>query len=121
MHEGGLAPGHARKLLGVEAELEDVSRLRGASELRVSGLVGPVRLLLEKVRDPAPPVVHEHALVDDVDAVGEGLRGLGGRALPVKLVAELDLVDAEPTRVELGEVGALVLVTSWRESGQRAG
>ena len=105
----GSRPVSARELLGVEAELEDVSRLRGASELRVGGLVGAVRLPLEKVRDPAPPVVDEDALVDDVDASRERLRGLGGGALPVE--PTLDLCDVEPATAELVEVGALVLVT----------
>ena len=110
VHERRLAPGDAGELLGVEAELEDVSRLRGAGELRVGRLVGAVRLPLEEVRDPAPPLVDEDALVDDVDASGERLRGLGGGALPVELVAELDLGDAQAAGAQLGEVSALVLV-----------
>src|SRR4029453_4888701 len=42
VHERRLAPGDAGELLGVEAELEDVSRLGSARELRVRRLVGAV-------------------------------------------------------------------------------
>ncbi len=82
VHERRLAPGDAGELLGVEAELEDVSRLRGAGELRVGRLVGAVRLPLEEVRDPAPPLVDEDALVDDVDAGGERLARSRRRRAP---------------------------------------
>ena len=50
----GSAPLNASDLLGVEAELEDVVRLRVPSELRVDDLVGAVWLKLEKVGAPAP-------------------------------------------------------------------
>ncbi len=43
-----------RDLLGVEAELQDVRRLRRPRELRVDRLVPPVGLPLEEVREPAP-------------------------------------------------------------------
>ena len=70
------------ELLGVEAELEHVSRLRMPRELRVDGLVRPVGLALEEVGDPAPAVgVEEDALVDDVYALrGWPPRSRGPRA-----------------------------------------
>ena len=46
----------------------------------------------------------EDALIDDVDARGERVGGVGGGALPVELVAELDLGDVEATDAKLGEV-----------------
>jgi hypothetical protein len=107
VHERRRAPGHKCELLAVEAELEDVSRLRGPSELRVGRLVRAVGLSLEKVRDPTPPVVHEDARVDDVDALRESLCGLPGSAIPV---VALDLDDLDASRPQLLQVGALVLL-----------
>jgi hypothetical protein len=78
---GALDP---RELLGVEAELEHVSRLRVPRELRVDGLVGAVGLAFEEVRDPPPAVrVNEDALVDDVYALPDGVFRLAGGTLPV--------------------------------------
>ena len=58
------------ELLGVEAELEQVQRLRRARELRVHGLVRAVRLSLEEVGEPAPGAVREVRLVDDLRLAG---------------------------------------------------
>ena len=67
VHELRRASLDAGDLLGVEAELEDVVRLRVPSELRVDDLVRAVRLELEKVgaSTPARRVI-ELGLVDDV-------------------------------------------------------
>ena len=62
VHERRLVPGNARELLGVEAELKDVSRLRRARGLPVGRLVGAVGLLLKKVGDPVATFVDEDAL-----------------------------------------------------------
>ena len=83
-----------RRPVAVEAELEDVGRLRVACELGVDRLVGTVGLPFEEVGDPAPAtVLGEDALVDDVDAVRDRLLGLAGRSLPVEVGLELDLDD----------------------------
>ena len=79
VHELGQPPLDPLELLGVEAELEDVERLRRARELRVHGLVRPVGLPLEEVREPAPGPVREVRLVDDVGLAGAN-RVLGGGA-----------------------------------------
>ncbi len=74
VHPLRLAPLDARDLLGVEAELEDVRRLRVPRELRVGDLVAPRAEVgrrvdaLEEVREPAPAAVEQDGLVDDVDA-----------------------------------------------------
>ncbi len=62
----GQRPLDPPELLGVEAELDHVERLRRARELRVDGLVRAVGLPLEEVREPAPGAVREVRLVDDV-------------------------------------------------------
>ena len=101
----------ACELLGVEAELEHVRRLRPSRELRVDDLVRPVRLALEEVGEPAPaPVgVAEDRLVDDVGlARPDGVLGARGGPLPVLLAHVGDL---EAAVVELLEVASLVLVT----------
>ena len=75
----GQPPLDPLELLGVEAELEDVERLRRARELRVHGLVRPVGCRFEEVREPAPGAVREVRLVDDVGLAGAN-RVLGGGA-----------------------------------------
>ena len=69
VHPPRRTPLDARDLLGVEAELEDVRRLRVTRELRVDDLVRAVRLKLEEVgaAGPAGRIV-EDGLVDHVDA-----------------------------------------------------
>ena len=62
----GQPPLDPLELLGVEAELDDVERLRGARELRVDGLVRAVGQPHEEVGEPAPGAVREVGLVDDV-------------------------------------------------------
>ena len=92
----------ARELLGVEAELEDVVRLRVPRELGVGGLVGAVRLPLEEVGDPAPAAVLKAGLVDDVGGrLADGSFGLGRVGW---------LLDALPFGFEPVEVGLLVLL-----------
>ncbi len=101
------------ELLGVEAELDRVERLRGARELRVDGLVRAVGQPHEEVGEPAPRAVREVGLVDDV-----GFRapdGLLGRAaslvgVEVLVVVGLEAQDAEPVRLKPREVRSLVLV-----------
>jgi hypothetical protein len=72
-------------------------------------MVGAVRLPLEEVCDPAPPVRDEHALVDDVHAGRDRLFCLTRRPLPVEVGLEADLDDVPPFRPEPLEVGELVL------------
>src|SRR5262249_5040987 len=65
VHEPRRAPLDAGDLLRVEAELEDVVRLRVPGKLRVDDLVPAVGLELEKVRAPGPAGgVVEDGLVD---------------------------------------------------------
>jgi len=66
VHALGRAALDAGELLGVVGELEDVLGPRAAGELRVDDLVGAVGKALEEVGDPAPAVVLEAGLVDDV-------------------------------------------------------
>src|SRR5262249_60886506 len=67
VHEPRRAPLDAGDLLRVEAELEDVVRLRVPGKLRVDDLVPAVGLELEKVRAPGPAGgVVEDGLVDEV-------------------------------------------------------
>jgi hypothetical protein len=95
------------ELLGVEAELKQVSRLGPASELGVDDLVGAVRPKLEKVREPVPPVLDERRLVDERCPSANRLLGSGRRRVPTNLVRIRDLGDAVAER---GEVSSLVLV-----------
>ena len=103
-----------RELLVVEAELEDVGRLRVPRELRVERLVAPRaerrrRLdAQQEVGDPAPAAVDEDALVDDVGAAAERLLGRGDALVPVA-VGDLDR-NVPAFGAELLEVGALVLL-----------
>ena len=86
--------------LGVEQELEHVRGLRRPRELRVDRLVGPLRRLLEEVREavPAPVLALEVRLVDDV-----------GRAVAHRLLRE-------PPR----HVGVEALVVVGRDPDDRA-
>ena len=61
-------------LLGVEAELEDMRRLRGARQLRIDRLVPAARLQLEEIGEPAPPAVlgDEVRLIDRRPAARRG-------------------------------------------------
>ena len=121
----GQRPLDPPELLGVEAELDEVERLRGARELRIHGLVdrlprrGEACLALarvhplEKIREPAPGPVGEISLVDDVGLAGAD-RVLG-RAASLFGVEPLVVVreharDAPPLRLEPREVRELVLV-----------
>ena len=116
----GRAPLDARDLLGVEAELEDVIRLRRARELRVVDLVGvrPERGgrgdAHEKVRVPRPAGgVEEDGLVDDLGAGAHRFDRLRRRALGVPApvgVADVDRRDVTPVSDELREVSRLVLL-----------
>ena len=102
------APRDPLDLLGVEAELEDVGRLRVPGELRVHGLVGAVGPPLDEVGDAAPAVGDEDGLVDDVHVLRERFLRLAGRALPVEVGLEADLRDARAARAVAGELGLLV-------------
>src|SRR5207248_2151034 len=74
MHPLRHPPLQSPQLLVVEAELEDVGRLRGACQLRVERLVAPRakrrRRLCpeEEVGDSAPPALAEDTLINHVDA-----------------------------------------------------
>ncbi len=113
------------ELLGVEAELDRVERLRGARELRVDGLVR--RLVVgagharptscvhahEEVGEPAPRAVREVGLVDDVSfRAPDGLLGRAASLVGVEVlvVVGLEAQDAEPVRLEPREMRSLVLV-----------
>ena len=99
-------PLRAEEQLGVEAELEQRTGLRGARELRVGGLVRPGAQrgrdvnAAEKVGHPEPSrAVPERALVDDLDATLHRVeRVLGG----VRRVGH-NLLDAprDPQRREI--------------------
>jgi hypothetical protein len=95
-----------RELLGVEAKLDHVSRLRPPRELGVDDLVEAVRPPLEKVRPPAPRTVDEGRLVDKRRAVPDRLLGRGGRRGPTDVRRIADLDDAA---LERGDVCSLVL------------
>ena len=101
------------ELLGVEAELDRVERLRGARELRVDGLVRAVGQPHEEVGEPAPRAVREIGLVDDVGFCAPDCI-LGRTTLlvgvEVLVVVGLEAQDAEPVHLEPSEVRSLVLV-----------
>ena len=103
----------AGELLGVEAELKDVRRLRRAGELRVDRLVAAFRKALEEVREPAPAPICEIRLVDHLRVAGANrlLRQPPGLVRVEAFVADRgNAQDAPPFRLEPREVGVLVLV-----------
>ena len=104
----GAAPGDPLDLLGVEAELEHVLRLRRPRELRVDDLVRAVGLALDEVGAPAPAVVLERRLVDDVGPVAQRLLRRAHRDVPVAV--ERDLDDVAPGSAKRLEVRGLVLL-----------
>jgi hypothetical protein len=102
VHELGHMALDTRERFGVEAEREDVLRPRVAGELRVEDLVGTVREALEEVSDPAPAVLLELRLVDDVGPGGaDGFFGFG---------SGLRLDDAFALAAERFQVAPFVLV-----------
>jgi hypothetical protein len=101
VHPLGEPPLNTPDLLGVERELEQVSRLARARELRVGDLVRPVREPLDQVGDPAPAAVLEGGLVDDLRARPNRRLGLGS----VARSRDLASLRADPL-----EVGRLVLL-----------
>ena len=119
MHERRAQPLDARDLLGVEAELEDVVRLRRARELRVVDLVGvrPERGRRvdahQEVRVSGPAGrVEEGGLVDDLSAVPHFLMCFGRRSFDVP--APVGILDVDRDNVaaagdEVRDVGSLVL------------
>ena len=104
VHELGRVPLDASDLLGVEAELKDVSRLRVPRELRVDDLVPAVGLEFEEVSasSPARRGVKD-GLVDHMGGASPN------QPLGVGRVARLDDVSAQGA--ERGEVSRLVLLT----------
>ena len=109
----GQAPLDPLELGRVEAELEEVPRLRGAGELRVHGFVRAVRQALEEVGEPAPGAVREVGLVDDVRlCAADGLLGRAPRLVGVEVAVLVGAHagDARAVGLEPREVGALVLV-----------
>ena len=98
----------ASDLLGVEAELEDVSRPSVPRELRVERLVAAVRLAHDEVGEPAPVAVDEGRLVDDRRAVAHRLLGLRERRRPSRSPRACRC-ERRPV-AERGEVSGLVLV-----------
>ena len=102
-----------RDLLGVEAELQDVRRLRRPRELRVDRLVPPVGLPFEEVRESSPAPVLEVRLVDDVrEADPDRLLGQPpGLVLVERLVVVgRDADDRAALGLEPREVRRLVLL-----------
>jgi hypothetical protein len=94
-----------------------VRRLCAARELRVDDLVAPRAEIgrrvhpLDEVREPAPAVAEEDALVDDVGAGAERTLGLARGALEVPglvRVAALDRDDLATLFAEALEVRELV-------------
>ncbi len=103
-----------RELLGVEAELEHVARLRRAGELRVDRLVAPARLLLEEVREAPPAAVREVRLVDHVRlARADRLLREASRhhRVEVLVVERRHAQDRAPLGLEPREICVLVLVS----------
>ena len=115
VHQLGLAPLDAGDLLAVEAELEDVTRLRVPRELGVRDLVAAAGLPLEKVGVAGPAGgIEEDGLVDDLGAVPHRLLSTRGGGLGVPFAVgpgDLDRDDLLPGRAKLVEVRALVLLT----------
>jgi hypothetical protein len=98
----------ARDLLGVEAELDDVSRPSVPRELGVERLVGAIGLANNEVGEPTPGVVGERRLVDNRRTVAHGaFRGVSS-TVPANLPR---LADPDDIVGERAEVGSLVLLT----------
>src|SRR5215211_3416983 len=120
VHLGGFGALEARDLRAVEAELQQVRRLRPPRELRVGDLVAPVAErgrrvdALEEVGEPAPPVGRDQdALVDHLGAGTHRLLGLARGALEIPVLLALaakDRDDVLAVREQRVEVRALVLV-----------
>ena len=96
-------------LLGIEAELKHVTRLRMPRELRVDHLVPPVSLPLHEVGKPTPATVDETGLVDHVGACAHRVLGRQGGSVEVEAL-ERDRGDGAAVREKLFEIGGLVLV-----------
>jgi hypothetical protein len=109
------APLDPLELVRVEGELQDRSRLRVASQLRVPRLVreraehGRLVDADEEVGDAAPAGEGQHALVDDLGAGAKRDLGAGGRGGEA-VVLQFDLDDLTPLVPQPGEVRLLVLV-----------
>jgi hypothetical protein len=104
VHELGREPLDTSNLLGVEAELKDVIRLRVPSKLRVDDLVAAIGPTLEKVSAPCPAGgIVEDGLVDHVASAA------ADESLSVSGVARLG--DVPAGRAERSEVSGFVLVT----------
>lgn len=106
-------PGRSVDRLGVEAELEHVSRLRlGTSELGVDRLVaaGPLALDLDdEVGDPPHTLVDERELVEHIVALAQQARAALGpcsEGLPIDLRRHFD--DREAVNSVLLETGLFV-------------
>ena len=105
MHGGRRAPLNPREDGGVEAELEDVRRLRVACELGVDDLVGAVGLLLEKVGKAVPVAVDKVRLKNDVcHARTDRVFGLSRSGVA------RDLGDPQSFGPKLGGIASLMLL-----------
>jgi hypothetical protein len=91
VHRRRAPPGDPLDLLRVEAELNQVPGPRVPRELGVQRLVAPVRLPLEKVREPAPAAVREDGLVDDVRLLRNGSSRCTRSAIEVAILAQANL------------------------------
>src|SRR5207245_1204010 len=77
---------------------------RAPRDLRVDGLVAPVRRPLDEIREPTPVSVDEDGLIDDRRVGAHRLLGPARGTVPVEVRPELDLLDVGPERVEVSEL-----------------
>jgi hypothetical protein len=119
-------------LLGVEAKLEDIGGLRVPRKLRVDDLIASIRLPLCEIGEPAPAVVDEAGLVDDLGAGSHRRLGRPGSGVEIPIVRDRDDLAAgsnecrEICRLVLfalasDEVGLRILVVGPRELVSRNG
>src|SRR5262249_8827511 len=97
---------NASDLLGVEAELNDVSRPSVSSELGVERLIGAIRQANDEVREPTPLHIDEGCLVHNRRPVAHRWVSVASRDAPADVPGLSDANDAEPER---RQVSSLVL------------